>query len=235
MMITSLADLLEVQALDLDIDRLLDRRQGLPQIGERRLLQGSIEALEAERATAAEELRSIELALDKAEGELEMLETKLKEHETRLFAGGMSGRETEYMRLEVQSLRGQDDALEGRVLQMLEDVEPSRVVVADLDEKIAAAMSKRAELDDEIAAEWKVIDADLARKEEAKSEAMAPIEPGLLEIYEKLRRSKEGVAIAVFDHGVCGGCHMALSPSEQEEVLREEMPRCVHCRRILVA
>jgi predicted nucleic acid-binding Zn-ribbon protein len=235
MMITSLADLLEVQALDLDIDRLLDRRQGLPQIGERRLLQGSIEALEAERATAAEELRSIELALDKAEGELEMLETKLKEHETRLFAGGLSGRETEYMRLEVQSLRGQDDALEGRVLQMLEDVEPSRAVVADLDEKIAAAMSKRAELDDEIAAEWKVIDADLARKEEAKSKAMAPIEPGLLEIYEKLRRSKEGVAIAVFDHGVCGGCHMALSPSEQEEVLREEMPRCVHCRRILVA
>jgi predicted nucleic acid-binding Zn-ribbon protein len=146
----------------------------------------------------------------------------------------MSARETEYMRLEVQSLRGQDEALEVRVLQMLEDVDPARGTVKELDSAIEEASVTRDQLDEVIRGEWATIDGELARKEEAKKEAIAPIDPDLLEVYEKLRRLKEGVAIAPFDHGVCGGCHMTLSTSEQEEALREEMPRCVHCRRILV-
>jgi hypothetical protein len=235
MTITSLADLLDVQAIDLDIDRLLDRRQSLPELEAYRLVHQRLKELDAEREEAAAVLRQLELDLDKSEGQLEMLESKLKEHETRLFAGGMSGRETEYMRLEVQSLRGQDDAMEVKVLQMLEDVEPVREKVSVLDAQIEEATSKRAELDAVIKAEWKVIDADLARKEEAKREAIAPIDSELIDLYESLRRAKEGVAIAIFDHGVCGGCHMTLSPSEQEEALKDDLPRCVHCRRILVA
>jgi predicted nucleic acid-binding Zn-ribbon protein len=66
-------------------------------------------------------------------------------------------------------------------------------------------------------------------------QALAPIDAGLLDLYEKLRGIKEGVAVAVYDHGVCGGCHMALSPAEQEEAFQADLPRCVHCRRILVA
>jgi len=235
MTITSLADLLDVQTIDLDIDRLLDRRQSLPELEAYRLVHQRLKELDSEREEAAAVLRQLELDLDKSEGQLEMLESKLKEHETRLFAGGMSGRETEYMRLEVQSLRGQDDAMEVKVLQMLEDVEPAREEVRVLDGQIDEASSKRAELDAVIKAEWKVIDADLARKEEAKREAIAPIDSELIDLYESLRRAKEGVAIAVFDHGVCGGCHMTLSPSEQEEALKDDLPRCVHCRRILVA
>ncbi|MEX0865465.1 MAG: C4-type zinc ribbon domain-containing protein [Acidimicrobiia bacterium] len=235
MTITSLADLLDVQAIDLDIDRLLDRRQSLPELEAYRLVHQRLKELDAEREEAAAVLRQLELDLDKSEGQLEMLESKLKEHETRLFAGGMSGRETEYMRLEVQSLRGQDDAMEVKVLQMLEDVEPAREKVSVLDHQIDEASSKRAELDAVIKVEWKVIDADLARKEEAKRGAIAPIDSELIDLYENLRRAKDGVAIAAFDHGVCGGCHMTLSPSEQEEALKDDLPRCVHCRRILVA
>jgi predicted nucleic acid-binding Zn-ribbon protein len=64
---------------------------------------------------------------------------------------------------------------------------------------------------------------------------MEPIDPELLDLYENLRSHKEGVAVAAYDHGVCGGCHMALSPAEQEEAFSGDLPRCVHCRRILVA
>jgi len=95
-------------------------------------------------------------------------------------------------------------------------------------------MSEKAILEKAIRAEWKQIDAELARKEERKREAVAPIPPDLLEMYEKLRLSKEGVAIGRFENGVCGGCHMALSSAESAEALDAEIPRCVHCRRILV-
>lgn len=235
MELTSLADLLDVQALDTQIDRLLDERQSLPELESYKSVHEELAALQSERDQAAADLRQLELALDKAEGELELLEIKLEEHETRLFAGGMSGRETEHMRLEVQSLKGQKDALEERVLALLDQVDPAREEVDRLDSQIEERSAVKEELEASIKQQWKRIDAEIARKEERKSLAIAPIDEELLELYDKLRRIKEGVAIASFDHGVCGGCHMALSPAEQEEAFADEMPRCVHCRRLLVA
>ncbi len=235
MELTSLADLLDVQVLDTQIDRLLEQRQSLPELESYKQAHERVTSLEEELQKARDDLRELELALDKAEGELEILELKLDEHETRLFAGGMSGRETEHKRLEVQSLRGQKDALEERVLGQLEKVDPARETVAGLEAKTDVESKERSELEAGIKQQWRRIDAEIARKEERKSEAIAPIGEELVEMYEKLRRIKEGVAIAPFDHGVCGGCHMALSPTEQEEAFRDDLPRCVHCRRLLVA
>ncbi len=235
MELLSLADLLEVQNLDLQIDRLLEKRQSLPELNVYKTVHSRLQELEAKRDTSGTSLKQLDLELDKSEGEFQILETKLNEHETRLFAGGMSARETEYMRLEVQGLRGQREAMEERVLQMLEDIDPARDEVKSLETEIEAANSEKMELEASIKRQWKQIDAELARKEDRKKEAVRPIDDDLMELYEKLRRIKEGVAVASYDHNVCGGCHMAFSPAEQEEAFSSDLPRCVHCRRILVA
>ncbi len=235
MEITSLADLLDVQDLDSQIDRLLEKRQSLPELAAYKGAHEHEQELVGELEIAAGELKTLELEFDKSEGELQILESKLKEHETRLFAGGMSGRETEHMRLEVQSLHGQREALEERVLTMLERLDPARELVADLEARREEISREKAGFEATIKSEWKQIDAELARKEERKAEAMAPVPGDLVELYETLRRSKDGVAIGRFEHGVCGGCHMTLSPAEQIETFAVDLPRCVHCRRILVA
>jgi predicted nucleic acid-binding Zn-ribbon protein len=235
MEMTSLADLLDVQDLDLQIDRLLEKRQSLPELAAYKDAHEREQTLKSEMDVASAELKTLELEFDKSEGELQILESKLNQHETRLFAGGMSGRETEHMRLEVQSLHGQREALEERVLSMLERLDPAREHKAELEARAAAVAGEKAALEQRIKAEWKQIDAELARKEERKKEALVPVPGDLVELYESLRRSKEGVAIGRFEHGVCGGCHMALSPAEQVETFADEIPRCVHCRRLLVA
>jgi uncharacterized protein len=235
MQLTSLADLLDLQEIDLQIDRLLDQRQSLPELDAYKKTHEQAQRKEQERDTLASELKQLELDLDKAEGELEILENKLQEHETRLFAGGMSGRETEHMRLEVQSLHGQRGAMEERVLGMLENIDPARSALAQVEAEIEAINTQKGRLETSIKEQWKTIDAELARREEAKAKALEPIDDELLGLYEKLRGIKEGVAVASYDHGVCGGCHMTLSPAEQEEAFADDLPRCVHCRRILVA
>ena len=235
MEILSLADLLDVQELDLQIDRLLEERQSMPELDQYKALHDQLGEIEAQHEEETRRLKELELELDKSEGELELLEIKLDEHETRLFAGGMSARETEHMRLEVQSLKGQKDAMEEKVLQLLDGIDPAREASKAREEQITAVNASKDKLESVIKAEWKRIDAELARKEERKAEAIQAIDAELIDLYEKLRRIKEGVAVAPFDHGVCGGCHMTLSPAEQEEAFADELPRCVHCRRILVA
>jgi uncharacterized protein len=234
MELTSLNDLLDLQEVDSQIDRLLDQRQSLPELQSYKVAHERVQELEAEREREAALLKQLELDLDKAEGELQLLEIKLREHETRLFAGGMSARETEHMRLEVQSLNGQRGALEEKVLGLLEEVDPPRAKVEAIEAEIAMVNAEKSGLEVAIKGQWKTIDAELERKEERKQEALAPIAGDLLDLYETLRASKEGVAVAAYDHGVCGGCHMTLSPAEQEEVFDSDLPRCVHCRRILV-
>ncbi len=235
MEIASLADLLDVQALDLQLDRLLDQRQSLPELEAFKTANDRLDELRQRHQQASAEFKAAELDADKASGELELLEIKLDEHETRLFAGAMSARETEYMRLEVQSLKGQKDAMEERVIGLLESLDPARNAVSELDAAIEDVTREWNQLESSIKQQWKKIDAELARKEERKREAVEHIPADLMELYENLRRLKEGVAVASYDHGVCGGCHMALSPAEQEIAFRDEMPRCVHCRRLLVA
>jgi predicted nucleic acid-binding Zn-ribbon protein len=194
-----------------------------------------LEALALEIAEASETLKTLELDFDKSEGELEMLEAKLNEHETRLFAGSMSARETEHMRLEVESLKGQREAMESRVLKLLDNVDPVREQVGQLQDRRESLVGEKARLEASIKEDWKRIDAEIARKEERKAEAISPVPPDLLELYKSLRAAKEGVAVGRFVNGVCGGCNMALSPAERNEAMSAEIPRCVHCRRILVA
>jgi uncharacterized protein len=234
MEMTSLADLLDLQEIDLQIDRLLDQRQSLPELEAYKSAHEELQQRERVREELAANLKQLELDLDKAEGELEILETKLGEHETRLFAGGMSGRETEHMRLEVQSLKAQQGAMEEKVLAMLDGIDPARAGVSAVEAEIEQINRVRTEFESSIKQQWKEIDAELARREERKQEALRPVDPELLELYERLREIKEGVAVAAYDHGVCGGCHMTLSPAEEEEAFGVDLPRCVHCRRILV-
>ncbi|MGH8928087.1 MAG: zinc ribbon domain-containing protein [Acidimicrobiia bacterium] len=229
-----LSDLLDLQAVDLAIDRLLHQRQTLPELTRYQEAAGVRDRLEAARKAKAGELRSAELDLDKAEGELELVEIRLKEAETRLFAGGMSGRETEQKRLEVQGLRGQQGALEERVLGLIDQVDPLRSEVGKLDDELATSNAEVVALEETISAAWKRIDAQIKLHEEEKAEVARNISGDLLALYEQLRKSKEGVAVGRLSGGVCGGCHLALSFPEQAEAADWDPPRCIHCMRILV-
>jgi hypothetical protein len=79
------------------------------------------------------------------------------------------------------------------------------------------------------------IERELAERR-AEREALAPtLPPDLLELYEGLRPLKKGVAAAALVDGVCQGCHEQLSAVELDRLRRtEDVPRCEHCRRILV-
>ena len=230
----SLSDLLDMQEVDLTIDRLVHQRQTLPELASYQQAAGRRERLEATRAEKGANLRGLELDLDKAEGELELVEIKLKESETRLFAGGMSARETEQKRLEVQSLRGQQGALEDRVLGLIDQVDPVKSEVGRIDAQLTLVQREVAGFEEVIAEAWRQIDAGIRRQEESKKEIARTIPSELLDLYEQLRKSKDGVAVGRLSGGVCGGCHLALSLPEQAEAADWDPPRCLHCMRILV-
>jgi uncharacterized protein len=234
MELSALSDLLDLQEVDLEIDRLLHQRSSLPELEKYRANHEGRKQAETVADEIRGRVRQVGLDLDKAEGELGMIEAKLKESETRLYAGGMSAKETEHKRLEVQSLRGQQETMENKVLVLIDAKEKVDAELAGAEAKTATLASEEARLGEVISAVWKEIDAHLGRKEARKSEMVPGVPNDLLEVYETLRRTKQGVAIGRLENGQCGGCHLQLSPAEQVEAAASDPVRCVHCRRLLV-
>jgi predicted nucleic acid-binding Zn-ribbon protein len=230
----SLEDLLDLQAVDLVIDRLLHRRSTLPELEEYRAAHDVVAGLEARIGDVAQRLRDAELTSDKAEGELELAEAKLEREERRLYAGGLSARDAEHMRREVEMLRRQTSEREDEILELMEARDRAQAELDGLEAEQAEAATVEQRLAAAIRESWKEIDAEVAAKERRKAEIVPLIGPELLTLYEELRPGKEGVAVGRLAEGVCGGCHLRLSAAELAEVLRESPPRCLHCRRILV-
>jgi predicted nucleic acid-binding Zn-ribbon protein len=231
----SLVDLLDLQVVDLDIDRLLHQRQSLPELEQFRMAHDRSEQTRLRLNEISDELKKISLEEDKAEGELELLEQKVHQQEQRLFAGGLSARDTENMRREVESLRTRESTMEDEVIVLLDRKETLEAEVATIQSELEEALAEEQSLEAVIAEAWKKIDAEIGKKEARKLDIVPLIDSELLELYEDLRAHKEGVAIGrLMDGGICGGCHLRLSTAEQKQILDEELPRCIHCRRLLV-
>ena len=230
----SLADLLDLQDVDLQIDRLLNERQSLPELEHYKAAHQRVEELTSLHTAGSAALREAELGLDKTSGELELAQLKLSQEQNRLYAGGLSARDADYLRQEVEMLTRKESEMEDQVLELMELKDKHETEVVTVDDELTKANSQKSEIEAVIASAWKDIDARLAVKEARKADIVPLIGEALLELYDQLRDVKEGVAVGRLAGGVCGGCHLALSAAEQLEALRSEPPRCIHCGRILV-
>jgi predicted nucleic acid-binding Zn-ribbon protein len=229
-----LLDLLDLQAVDSEIDRLKDERQGLPELEAYKTTAQEKRALEAQEATEADELAATTSSINKAQGELELLEQKKEAEERRMFAGGFSSKELENLQHEVEMLGRQIGAREDEILAALDVREEQEARLVETRRQLELKLAQNAELETAIADKWKVIDGEISAQTERRTDIVPLIPAEMLDLYEELRAHKEGVAIGRLGEGICGGCHMALSLPEQAEAAREDPPRCTNCRRILV-
>ena len=136
--------------------------------------------------------------------------------------------------VEVQQLKDRQGKMEESVLELLDAREGLEARLSEAESTVESTRAVEQELESAIGAAWKEIDLTVGRFEQRKSGIVEGIPEDLLTRYEKLRRTKEGVAVGRLEHGQCGGCHLALSTTEQNEARESDPPLCVHCRRILV-
>ncbi len=230
----SLADLLDLQDLDLKIDRLLDRRSSLPELDQYKSAHADVARLEAALEVARGVLVVADRGLHKTNGELELTAEKAAGEQNRLYAGGMSARDADYLRREVELLYAKVSKMEDEVLGFIEEKEAAEADVERLVEELEIATQDKDSLASSISDQWRLIDKDLAAKEERKKINIEMVDEYLLETYDALRDGRGGRVVGRLADGVCGACHLRLSAAEESKVKKEDPPRCIHCRSILV-
>jgi predicted nucleic acid-binding Zn-ribbon protein len=228
--------LLELQELDLSIDRLTARLHTLES-------QAELRDARADLTQAESRLGELRLAIDAVGGEqrrlesdVESLEQKINAERARLFDGSVANpKELQSIEAEVHSLAARKSRVEDLVLEQMERREGLEARLDGIDAAQSEARRRVDELEQGSARELVEVERSL-REQAGKREKLAPeLDPELLELYEGLRRQKKGLGAAGLVDGVCQGCHQKLSPVYLEGLKRAEgVRRCEYCRRILV-
>ena len=174
------------------------------------------------------EMRLKRLELDAATRQTTIQRLKLQQFETR--------KNDEYQAIghEISRYEKDIDALETRELELMEEMDGAR---AALQTALAAQTHDRALIDEDLAAiaqRRQRLEAE-AREVTAERDALAAKVPDtLLPLYQRLMKSKGGLAVAPLQDGKCGGCHMKLIAATVVSVQSgRELARCEDCGRIL--
>jgi hypothetical protein len=228
--------LLDLQALDLTIDRLGVRRRALEAGDE--VAAARAAADETERVLGELGLSIDELDRDatKLEHEVDSLTRKAAAERARMSDGSVANaRELEAIGREIANLDQRRSDREDELLVIMErreTVERDAAVARTRTEELRAAAAEAAGA---AGAELTAVVAELETRATERASLAAGIDPELLELYEDLRGSKRGVGAAALVDGVCQGCHETLSSVELDRIKRADgIRRCEHCRRILV-
>jgi len=230
----SLADLLDLQGIDLQIDKLLDTRSSLPELNDYKSTHEEVARLTSALDVAKDRLSKADQNLHKTNGELEIAAEKAASEQNRLYAGGLSARDADYLRREVELLYAKVSKMEDEVLGYIEEKEHAEADVDRLTGELEIETADKDRLAQLISGQWQRIDKELAFKEERKKDAIDLVDAYLLEIYDGLREKRTGPVVGSLTDGVCGACHLKLSAAEVARVEKEDPPRCIHCRSILV-
>ena len=229
------AHLLELQQLDIAIDRLRARIATLTAGSELAAAVREADAAEAQLGEIKLQLDALDRDTAKLEHDIDSLRQKAAAEEQRMASGAVANaRELEAIGHEITNLRRRVADREDEELAIME----RRETLAAAEKDAAETATRLRETADRLRAaagdELATAEADLLAREAERPATVSAVDPEVLELYEELRPQKKGVAAAALIDGVCQGCHEQLSAVELAKVRGADVPRCEHCRRILV-
>jgi len=226
-----LNQLIELQELDLEIQRVADRLSMIPV--ERERVEGEFEQFAAEFLALKSKYESNVANRKQLEEELAVTQ----QHHEKYQQDKMRVRnEKEYAAVlrEIDATKKQISALETEVLKLMEENEKLGAELARLSPDVE---KRRGEID--------LIIAELEREGEAarnaslrlkarREELAQNVPKPLFDTYDRMSRVKRGQALSEVRDGICTACRMKVRPKLFSDVRKgDQMITCESCGRIL--
>ncbi len=228
--------LLELQDLDSAIDRLEARRTQLEAGAELSAARRRTEEVEANLGELRLALDEVQRTQARLEHEVDTMNQKSAAEERRMYDGSIANaKELEAIQHEIASLKDRRSRTEDDLLELMERREDLETRATAIDKDVQEQRARLEEIGGESVRELDRVGTELSERRAARRALTPELEEELLELYEDLRRQKKGVGAAALIDGVCQACHEQLSALELARLKKTDgIPRCEHCRRILV-
>lgn len=229
---TSIAELYALQEVDLalEVDRAtlsdVESRLGEPE-----------ELVEARRTVTEREeaLRAAEKEFKEREWNTDELQQKIEPLERRLYEGRIGNpKELADLQQEVDSLKRRRSELEDQALEAMDGQEQAQQALAEGQRSLKQISDDCAAEQEELRGRQASLNEAIGALEGQRSEQGERIDGELLRLYDQLRTTRQGRAVAKVEGGACQGCRISLPINlVQRARSGSDVVQCSSCERVL--
>lgn len=225
-------NLYRLQTLDTRIDQIEARLEEIEQkLSDDRRVRLAKKKLEKAQAHAKE----LRIQLGQIEDKVEAQRIKRKTNQAALFSGKIKNPK------ELQDLQMESEALK-RYITQLEDEQLETMIANEAAEKaekqaqkdLQQAKGTAAEKNASLLGEKSRLEEELERLIREKEAVLQAIPQKAMRLYQQLRKTKRGVAVAEVADGGCSICGQSLTPADLQSIrASNRIVFCPSCGRIL--
>ena len=194
------------------------------------------ESLKYLETTQADHLRANH-ALKNAEAEVEAQRIKIGQAESSLYGGKVQNpKELQDLQKDIASLKKHLSTLEERELETMIKVESAENDLQSAKTKLELIQARLGSEHKKLIEDQTALSIILEQLADEREATLAPIESNMLQIYESLRKQKNGVAISEVSDNSCASCGATITASLQQNARsQKQLANCPSCGRILYA
>jgi len=218
------------------IDTQLDQARGRLAEIDAALSDNSAVRKASARLSKADDARTkARLALKRAEQDVQAQQEKIEKNQKALYGGSVRNpKELEDLQMESGALQRYLSVLEDRQLEAMIAFEEAEASHLAAEGKLDQVKKEAAAQNSDLSAEQDTLLVEVAQLEGQRSSAVEDVSPDLLATYEKLRKTRFGVAVTVLKDGSCAACGSVLTAAQAQEARSpSKITHCDTCGRIL--
>lgn len=135
---------------------------------------------------------------------------------------------------EIATAKTEKDALEERLLLLMEEADALAADVKDAERQLADETRRAGAARAALITERQALEQELTRLANERASATAGLDARALAQYEQLLKGRRGIAVARMTGEICGACHVRLRPHVTQQIRRNDaIVQCDSCQRIL--
>jgi len=222
-----------LQRVDSNFDDLQELKGDLP--GLVQSLQEQIDEQEKKKKDLEDTAKQSLVSRDNADSEIIGLKEKIEKYKAQQFEVKSNkqydalGREIDYSQERITKLTKELEQLEGKATNAKED---SQKIGPEID-RLKIELKEKS---DELALVNKEHEEEELKLRHERDKLVARIQKSDLQMYERIRKAKVGLAVVPVKRNACGGCYNRVPPQRVLELRKNSnMMTCERCGRILVS
>lgn len=223
--------LVELQGLDTQILRLENELNSTPE--KIKAIEDAYKEKTANLKKLEDGVRSLQVKRKEKEMELETKEGSIKKFQTQMYQV-KTNKEYSALQEEIERAKADNSVIEEDIIKILDQVDArNKDIVREKDflkKQEAESVEQKKKLNDDAAK----IRSQLDNLQAQRTALAGKVEKTILSKYERIVKSKDGLAVVPVANESCQGCFRILPPQVINEIrMKAQLVFCENCARIL--
>ncbi len=226
-----LQKILGLQTIDAQIYQIHREQEEMPE--RLKKLDEELNHLKSGVTHCEENVKKLQLTRKDKELDLQTKETNVKKFQLQLYQV-KSNKEYGSLEKEIQGLKADNSLLEEEIIRLLDEIDSASAELTQKKKEFDQRSQEISNIKKEIEQKLNSLKEELSELKNQRKTITQQIFQGILQKYERILKSRNGLAIVPVRQNACQGCFMNLPPQVINEIQAgENWTTCEQCARIL--